>query len=225
VSDVASALARHGAPPDALERLARYGELLLERNREFNLTGARDADAIADHIADALTLLPLIAEDGELIDIGAGGGLPGIPLAIVRGIRVTSVDATAKKIAFISDAMKQLGIGGEAITARAENLARDQRFRERFTYATGRALASAAAVVELTLPFVAIGGSALLQRGTLSDAERKALKASALVLGSEVTAELPLAGERRILVVTKRTPTPERFPRRVGIAQHRPLSS
>jgi 16S rRNA (guanine527-N7)-methyltransferase len=225
VSDVASALARHGAPPDALERLARYGELLLERNREFNLTGARDADAIAEHIADALTLLPLIAEDGELIDVGAGGGLPGIPLAIVRGIRVTSVDATAKKIAFVSDAMKQLDIDGEAIAGRAENLAQEQRFRDRFTYATARALGSAAAVIELTLPFVAVGGRALLQRGTLGDVERAVAKETALALGSEVTEELPLAGERRILIVTKRTPTPERFPRRVGIAQHRPLSS
>ncbi len=225
MSDVASALARHGAPPEALERLSRYGELLLERNREFNLTGARDAEAIAKHIADALTLVPLIAADEELIDVGAGGGLPGIPLAIVRGIRVTSVDATAKKIAFVVDAMQQLGIEGEAIAARAENLARDKGFRDRFTYATARALGSAAAVVELTLPFVAIGGRALLQRGTMLDAERALAAEAALALGGELSDELPLEGERRILIVTKRSPTPERFPRRVGIAQHRPLSS
>jgi 16S rRNA (guanine527-N7)-methyltransferase len=225
VSDVASALARHGAPPEALERLARYGELLLERNREFNLTGARDAEAIAAHIVDALTLLPLVGVDGELIDVGAGGGLPGLPLAIVRGMRVTSVDATAKKIAFVTDAMQQLGIEGDAIAARAENLARDKAFRDRFTYATARALASAAAVVELTLPFVAIGGRALLQRGTMHDAERAEVARTSLALGSELSEELPLEGERRILIVTKRSPTPERFPRRVGIAQHRPLSS
>lgn len=225
MSEVASALARLGAPPEALERLAHYGELLLERNRDVNLTGARDADAIAEHIADALTLLPLIADDGELIDVGAGGGLPGIPLAIVRGLRVTSVDATAKKIAFIADAMQRLGVKGEAVAGRAEELAREQRFRERFAYATARALASAAAVVELTLPFLALGGRALMQRGTLSDEERAAAGDSALALGGEITDELPLEGERRILIVTKRTPTSERFPRRVGVAQRRPLSS
>jgi 16S rRNA (guanine527-N7)-methyltransferase len=225
VSDVASALARHGAPPEALERLARYGELLLERNREFNLTGARNANAVAEHIADALTLLPFIAADGELIDVGSGGGLPGIPLAIVSGISLCAIDATAKKVAFISDAMVQLEISGEAIAARAENLAQEQRFREKFMYATARALASAAAVVELTLPFLAIRGRALLQRGTLSDSERSAAREVALALGGEISDELPLEGERRILVVTKRFPTPLRFPRRVGIAQRRPLSS
>ncbi|HEY1728513.1 MAG TPA: 16S rRNA (guanine(527)-N(7))-methyltransferase RsmG [Candidatus Baltobacteraceae bacterium] len=225
MSDVASALARHGAPPEALERLARYGELLLERNREFNLTGARNANAVAEHIADALTLLPFIAADGELIDVGSGGGLPGIPLAIVSGISLCAIDATAKKVAFISDAMVQLEISGEAIAARAENLAQEQRFREKFMYATARALASAAAVVELTLPFLAIRGRALLQRGTLSDSERSAAREVALALGGEISDELPLEGERRILVVTKRFPTPLRFPRRVGIAQRRPLSS
>ncbi len=225
MSDVASALARHGVPPNAVERLARYGELLLERNREFNLTGARDAEAIALHIVDALTLLPFITTGGELIDVGAGGGLPGIPLAIVRGIRVTSVDATAKKIAFVSETMQRLEIGGEAIAARAENLAREAGFRERFTYATGRALGSASAVVELTLPFVAIGGCVLLQRGAIGDAERAAVAETALALGGELSDELPVEGERRILIVTKRSPTPARFPRRVGTAQHRPLSS
>ena len=225
MSDVASALAHHGAPPEALERLARYGELLLERSREFNLTGARDASAIAEHIADALTLLPLIATEGDLIDIGSGGGLPGIPLAIVRGISLCAVDATAKKVAFIADAMVELEIRGEAIAARAENLAREQRFREQFTYATARAVSAAAAVVELTLPFLAIGGRALLQRGTFSAPERAATLEAALALGGELSEELPLAGERRILVVTKRSPTPERFPRRVGTAQRRPISS
>jgi 16S rRNA (guanine527-N7)-methyltransferase len=225
MSDVANALARHGTPPEALERLARYGELLLSRNKEFNLTGARDADAIAAQIADALTLLPLLHDAGELIDVGTGGGLPAIPLAVARGMRVTLVDATAKKIAFISSTIAELGIEGEAIAARAETLARDVRFRERFTYATARAVASAPAVIELTLPFLAPGGRALLQRGTPADAEHDAARKTALALGGEVTAELPLEGERRILIVTKRSPTPERFPRRVGVAQKRPLFS
>jgi 16S rRNA (guanine527-N7)-methyltransferase len=225
MSDVANALARYGTPAEALERLARYGELLLLRNKEFNLTGARDADAIAAQIADALTLLPLLHDAGELIDVGTGGGLPAIPLAIARGMRVTLVDATAKKIAFISSTIAELGIEGEAIAARAETLARDVRFRERFTYATARAVASAPAVIELTLPFLAPGGRALLQRGTPADAEHDAARKTALALGGEVTVELPLEGERRILIVTKRSPTPERFPRRVGVAQKRPLFS
>ncbi|MGH7716459.1 MAG: 16S rRNA (guanine(527)-N(7))-methyltransferase RsmG [Vulcanimicrobiaceae bacterium] len=225
MSNVANALARLGTPPEALERLARYGELLLERNREFNLTGARDPDAVAAQIADALTLLPFVVDGGELIDIGTGGGLPAIPLAIVRPLRVTLVDATAKKIAFVCAVIAQLALEGEALAHRAEQLGSDTHYRDRFAYATARAVASAPVVIELTLPFLAPNGRALLQRGTLGALEREAARRCAVALGGEVTDELPLEGERRILVVTKRSPTPAGFPRRVGVAQKRPLFS
>jgi 16S rRNA (guanine527-N7)-methyltransferase len=225
VSDVANALARHGAPPHALERLARYADLLAERNTRMNLTAARDTDAIAGQIADAFSLLPLITDAGELIDIGAGGGLPGIPLAIMTGLRVTLVDATAKKVAFLNETLEALAIDGSAIAARAETLARSAEYRDRFAYATARAVGSLSAVIELTVPFVKIGGRAVLQRGLITDQERRDADTVALALGGEVTEELPASGERRILVVTKRTLTPEDFPRRVGIAQRRPRSS
>lgn len=225
MSDVADALARYGVPPNACERLARYGALLLDANRRVNLTAARDADAIAAQIADALPLVPLIDPCGELIDVGTGGGLPGIALAILCGIRVTLVDATAKKVAFLAETLQALEIEGTAVAARAESLARDPQFRERFTHATARAVGSAPLVIELTLPFIVVGGTALLQRGKLDAAERNAARDAALVLGGEVTEELPAGGERRILVVAKRMPTPSRFPRRVGIAHRRPLCS
>ncbi|MGH7660899.1 MAG: 16S rRNA (guanine(527)-N(7))-methyltransferase RsmG, partial [Vulcanimicrobiaceae bacterium] len=162
---VADALARHGASQFALERLARYGELLLEANRRVNLTAARTADAIAEQIADAFVLAPLIR--GSLVDVGAGGGLPGIPLAILCGVSVTLIDATAKKVAFLRDALNALQLEGEAVTGRAETLGRDPRFRGQFAHATARAVGSAPTVLELTLPFVAEGGSALLQRGRI----------------------------------------------------------
>lgn len=225
MSDVAEALARYGIPPSARERLARYATLLLDANRRVNLTAARDADAVAEQIADALPLVPLIDPGGTLIDIGSGGGLPGIALAILCGIRVTLVEATAKKAAFLAKALAALQIDGNAVAARAEELGRDPQFRERFTHATARALGSAPAVVELTLPFIVVGGTALLQRGRIEEAERNAARDAALVLGGEVTEELSGGGERRILVVTKRSPTPSRFPRRVGVAQRRPLCS
>lgn len=219
--NVADALARHGASQPALERLAQYGELLLDANRRVNLTAARTPDTIAEQIADAFALAPLI--HGSLVDVGAGGGLPGIPLAILCGVSVTLIDATAKKVAFLRDALQALRLKGEAVTGRAETLGRDPRYRGRFTHATARAVGPAPTVLELTLPFVAEGGTALLQRGRLDDRERDAVRDAALVLGGEVTAELPAGGERRIMVVTKRTVTPERFPRRVGIPQKRPL--
>lgn len=218
---VADALARHGASQPALERLAQYGELLLEANRRVNLTAARTPESIVEQIADAFALAPLVR--GPLIDVGAGGGLPGIPLAILCGVPVTLVDATAKKVAFLRDALQALRLEGEAVTGRAETLGRDPRFRGRFAHATARAVGPAPTVLELTLPFVAEGGTALLQRGRIDSRERDAVRDAALVLGGEVTEEVPAGGERRILVVTKRASTPERFPRRVGIPQKRPL--
>ena len=225
MSDVAETLARYGVPPGARERLAQYATLLLEANRRVNLTAARDVEAIAAQIADALPLVPLIEPRGELIDIGSGGGLPGIPLAILCGIRVTLVDATAKKTAFLQTALRELALDGDAVTGRAETLSHDARYREHFAYATARALASAPGAIELALPFIVVGGRALLQRGKMDDAERDAARDAALVLGGEVTDELPAGGERRILVVSKRSATSSRFPRRVGVAQRRPLCS
>lgn len=218
---VTGALARHGASQPALERLARYGELLLEANRHVNLTAARTPDAIAEQIADAFALAPLV--HGSLVDVGAGGGLPGIPLAILCGVPVTLIDATAKKIAFLRDALATLELDGEAVAGRAETLGRDPRFRARFAHATARAVGPATTVLELTLPFVTQGGTALLQRGRFDAAERDAVRDAALVLGGEATDELPAGGERRILVVAKRVATPERFPRRAGVPQKRPL--
>jgi 16S rRNA (guanine527-N7)-methyltransferase len=221
MSELAEALLRHGAPRDRLERLAAYGELLLEANRRVNLTAARTPEAIAEQIADAFSLAPYV--HGMLVDVGAGGGLPGIPLAILCAVRVVLIDATAKKVAFLANVLSEIGIDGEAIAGRAESVAREPRLRERFAHATARALGSLPTVIELTLPFLQIGGTALLQRGRIPPEERDAADGAALVLGGEVTEELPAYGERRILIVTKRSPTPIRFPRRIGAAQRRPL--
>ena len=223
MKEIAEALTRRGAPPGALPQLARYGELLLEATRVTNLTAARDPEAIAEQIADAFPLARLV--DGSLIDIGAGGGLPGIPLAILCKIPITLVDATEKKVAFLSRALHALELDGEAVTGRAETLAHQAQYREQFRHATARAVGAAPTVAELTVPFLALGGTALLQRGTLSDGERDALADAALVLGSEVTEEIGLDGERRIVVISKRAPTPGRFPRRTGVPDKRPLCS
>lgn len=218
---VAAALAERGAPPRALERLGMYGELLLEANRRVNLTAARTPQAIAEQIADAFALAPYV--HGPLVDVGAGGGMPGIPLAILCAVPVTLIEATAKKAAFLSAALVALDLEGEAAFGRAETLGRDPRFREHFVHATARAVGSAPTVLELTLPFLAPGGTALLQRGRIDEAERAAVRDAVLVLGGEVTEEVSGGGERRILIVRKTGATPDRFPRRVGVPQRRPL--
>lgn len=214
-------LRRRGIEAALAERLGAYGALVLTANRDVNLTGAREPAAFAEHIADALTLAGDI--DGPLIDLGSGAGLPGIPLAIATGVPVVLVDAVRKKAAFLALALEALHLAGGAYAARAETLGRDPAFRGRFRCATARAVASAPTVTELALPFLEIGGRALLQRGSLDERERSAVADAAPMLGGEFIEERLLGGERRLLIVVKRTATAARFPRRDGVPEKRPL--
>lgn len=195
--------------------------MLLAANRRLNLTAARTPQALAEHILDSLTLQDDVSE--RLVDVGSGGGLPGIPLAIATGTELLLIETTAKKAAFLAEALAALGLAGTVEAERAEVVARDPRYRERYGSATARAVASAPAVAELTVPFLRIGGRALLQRGSLDELERQALTDAAPMLGARVAAERPLDGARRILILEKTEATPQRFPRRVGVPEKRPL--
>ncbi len=208
--------------PEAGARLARYVELLLAENEHVNLTGARDAVAVLEHVRDSLTLAPFAR--GPLVDVGSGGGFPAIPLAIVTGITVTLIEATAKKARFLEAVTRELDLDAVVIAKRAEAAAHDPALRERFASATGRAVAAAPAVLELTLPFLAIGGVALLQRGALEYAERTAAQDAAVALGGGLLEELAVP-RGRVLIVSKRRSTPERFPRRSGLPVRRPLGA
>jgi 16S rRNA (guanine527-N7)-methyltransferase len=203
------------------ERLAAYGALLLDANRRVNLTGAKDAEALLPHLLDALTLAGDVRE--SLVDVGSGGGLPGIPLALATGARVLLVEPIAKKAAFLERALADLGLQGRVAGNRAEIAARDPAFRETFAFATARAVASAPTVAELTVPFLRIGGRALLQRGTMEAAERRAVDDAAPILGAALVEVRQLAGDRRLLVLEKMQASNNRFPRRNGIPEKRPL--
>ncbi len=202
-------------------RLADYGGLLLEANRRFNLSGADTPAELAPHILDSLTLAPYVS--GTLADVGSGGGLPAIPLAIATAIPVTMIESTAKKAAFLRHVLSELELSGRVVPQRAEQSGRDPAMREAFDCATARAVSSAPAVLELAAPFLRIGGRALLQRGAMDGRERNAVVDAAPMLGLEFNQEVPLGGDRRILVLTKVHSTPERFPRRNGIPEKRPL--
>jgi 16S rRNA (guanine527-N7)-methyltransferase len=218
---IAATLVSRGIEADLAWRLSAYGELVLDANRTTNLTAARDPAAFAEQILDALTLSADL--EGPLIDLGSGAGLPGIPLAIATGQPVVLVESVKKKAFFLNRALAALGLSGEAIAVRAERLGVDPTFRERFSCATARAVASAPTVAELTIPFLALGGRALLQRGALSDRERQAVMDAAPMLGAEFVEERFLGGERRVLILRKVAPTQARFPRRDGIPEKRPL--
>jgi 16S rRNA (guanine527-N7)-methyltransferase len=210
-----------GAPETHLERLVRYGTAVLEANRQFNLTGAKTPEEFAPHILDSLTVAPYVRR--SLADVGSGGGLPGIPLAIVTGVPVALIETTSKKARFLTEMLTDLRLMGAVVPARAEVAGHDPNFREHFTTGTARAVASAPTVAELILPFIAVGGTAVLQRGTMDDRERNALSDAVLMLGGRIESETALDGERRLIVVRKAEPTPARFPRRTGIPEKRPL--
>jgi 16S rRNA (guanine527-N7)-methyltransferase len=204
-------------------RLAGYGARVHEMNRRFNLTGAKTLPDVAFQLLDSLTVAPYVRD--PYIDVGSGAGFPAIPVAMASGVAVTMIEATAKKARFLRETIAALTLPGEILAERAEVAAHHAEWRERFASGTARALASAPTVAELLLPFIAIGGAAVLQRGNVSDEERRSLEDAALMLGGEVEAEHELEAGRRILVVRKRRATPERFPRRIGLPEKRPLCS
>jgi len=222
---IREALEETTSDPVVREQLARYLEALLAANGTLNLTSARDPQAAAAHVNDSLGLLPYVT--GPFVDVGSGGGFPAIPLVIVTGARATLIESVAKKARFLLEVVRQLGLPVEVRAERAEDAARDPELRERFAAATARAVGSAPTVIELTLPFLAIGGLAVLQRGKLEEPERIAAADAALVLGGEIEAELPVddpeARERRLLLVRKTVPSGPRFPRRAGVPAKRPL--
>lgn len=228
---IAAALAALPVSEAVRARLARYVVALLARNATLNLTAARTPAAVAEHIGDSLALVGFVRE--PLIDIGSGGGFPAIPLAIATGYRVTALESIAKKAAFLREVARELELDVEVVSARAEDVGRNAAYRARFASATARAVAGITTVLELTVPFLAIGGLALLQRGQFSEAERAAASDAALVLGATIDREVALpsngtlaAGDhdqRRLLIARKLTATGPRFPRRVGIPAKRPL--
>lgn len=190
----------------------------------LSVTAVRDpTTAWAVHVLDSLTALPLIDSDrvGSLIDVGSGGGAPGIPLAIETAVPVTLLEATGTKAAFLERTVAALGLTCNVINDRSETLGRGAG-RDAFDLAVSRALAPPAPAAELCLPLVAPGGAAILWTAGSIPA---ALESVAAHLGAGVERVVATGGERRLVLLRKHDPTPERFPRRPGVAGRRPLRS
>jgi 16S rRNA (guanine527-N7)-methyltransferase len=221
VPDLEERLEAAGVSAGLVDGLCSYGRMVLESNRSFNLTGAKTEDDLAEHIIDSLTLVPYV--HGEIVDVGSGAGFPAIPLALATGAPVTLIESTRKKTKFLERVLDTFQLQGAVVTERAEIAGHLETLRDRFQTGTARAVGPGPTVLELVLPFVAPGGAAVLQRGKLDERERAAMSDAALVLGAEVESEIPLSGDRRIIVVRKRKATPNRFPRRPGMPAQRPL--
>ena len=218
----------------AHQRLSGFVELLLEENRHLNLTAVRDAQtAWVTHVCDSLALLPLIRDrrPATLLDLGSGGGLPGIPLACVADdVHVTLLDATRKKLTAVERIVSRLGLSNVAlICGRAEVLAHDADHRERYDAVTARAVAELRVLIEYAAGFVRPGGQCwFFKSGGEVQQEIAAAEdaASTCSLSAQPihSYSLPRAdGGRIIAVYTKRQPLRDDLPRGPGRPAKRPL--
>lgn len=213
-----------------LRPLGRYLDLLLEWNRRLNLTTITDPPQVAvKHFLDSLTVLqavPLTAQT-TVIDVGAGAGLPGIPLALATGATVDLLDSVAKRCRFLELVTAELGLAGRVICRRAEEYARAAG-RDHYDLALARAVAALPSLVELCLPLVAVGGRFVAMKGPEAAAEVPAAEHAITALGGRlervVELELPFeAGRRTLVVIAKESPTPDRYPRSAAAIAKRPL--
>ncbi|MDI3339873.1 MAG: 16S rRNA (guanine(527)-N(7))-methyltransferase RsmG [Sphaerobacter sp.] len=229
-----------GVPLDdaALDRFARYRDLLLDWNQRVNLTRVTDPTEVELRLfADSLLLVPYLRRFREanpatplrLVDVGSGGGFPGIPLKIaLPDLDVTLVDATAKKVAFLDAAIAALGLAdARAVHGRAEELGHLPDYRGRFDVVTARAVARLPTLLEYCLPLLRPGGLGLFPKGRDATAEAAEARTALATLHARLVAVDPapleeLAGTA-IVVVEQTMPVPASYPRRAGLPAKRPL--
>lgn len=216
-----------------VEAFAWYAEELMEWNRRFNLTAVDDPAGIeTKHFLDSLSCLRGMGPRprGRLADVGSGAGFPGIPLKIaVPELDITLVEATGKKAEFCRHVVQGLGLRRVTVLqARAEEAGRMAEHRATYDWTVARAVASLPTLVEYLLPLLKIRGTAIAQKGESGPLEAHAAEAGLRLLGGRVrqviAVELPRVAETRYLVVIEKiSATPDKYPRRSGMAAKRPL--
>jgi 16S rRNA (guanine527-N7)-methyltransferase len=201
-------------------RLVAYRDLLLAA--PVSVTSIRDPErAWAVHVEDALAAGPAVERlrPGRIADVGSGGGSPGIPVALATGIGVDLIEATGAKCAFLRLCVETLGVPCEVINDRSEHLARGAG-RDAYDLVLARALAPPPVAAELCLPLARPGGHVLLWTAEI---DPEPLAAAAAEVGGEPGETVTVGPNRRLTLLRKVAPTPERFPRRPGMAAKHPL--
>jgi len=219
------------------QQFATLARELVAWNQRASLTSITDPRDIAvKHFVDSLSAAPLAQSvlgdhPGTLVDVGSGGGLPGLALAIALPTHsVTLVEATGKKVRFLQHIIPLLGLENTVVVSgRVEDVARHPEQRERFNLAISRAVGSVASLIELLVPLLQVGGTAVLMKSRAQVGDEVAVAGRALrELHSRIeqVSDVPLRiteGDRVLVEVRKNAASPERYPRRSGLPQRRPL--
>jgi 16S rRNA (guanine527-N7)-methyltransferase len=223
------------------EQMFLLAERLVEVNKVMNLTAITDEDGIIlRHIVDSLLISEYFEANSTVVDVGCGAGFPSLPLAIARpDLKITPLDSTEKRIRYVNETAQMLELDNvHAVAARAEEFVNSPNCREKFDYATARAVASLPILCELTIPFVKVGGKlvAMKSKGANDEFEssRSAIRqlAGTNSLSNTRLIEKNLRGvvngeaieeNRTIIVVNKLSSTPKQFPRKFAQIKKAPL--
>lgn len=214
-----------------IEKFYKYMKLLLEWNKKINLTAITEPnEVILKHFVDSLTISKYIEDNSTLVDVGTGAGFPGIPLKIIReDLEITLVDSLNKRINFLKEIIEELELKNiKAIHSRAEEFGKNVKYREKFDYATSRAVANLSTLSEYLIPLVKIKGRIISMKGSEVKEELIDSKKAINVLGGKILKvdefQLPSSDiKRNIIIIEKVKNTPNKYPRKAGTPAKDPI--
>lgn len=214
-------------PDEIRQTLCDFGCAVVKQNEVMNLTAITEPDRVARlHLLDSLSLLTVADLKGKtLIDVGCGAGFPGVPVKIAcPDAKVTLLDSLGKRMNWLATILPQLGVEARCVTARAEEAV--TTCRESFDFATSRAVARLNILLELTAPYVKVGGKVLAMKGSAAKEELEEAKSAIAKLGLKVEKVVDFAVEdatHSVIVLKKVKPTPPQYPRRYAKIKQAPL--
>ena len=214
-------------PDSAIDTLCAFGHGVVKQNEVMNLTAITEPDQVAKlHLLDSISLLTLADLRGKkLIDVGCGAGFPGVPVKIAcPQVQLTLLDSLGKRMNWLESFLPTLGVEAECVTARAEEAIASRR--EQYDYATSRAVARLNILLELTAPYVKVGGAVLAMKGTAAMEELEEAKNAIRRLGLklEKVQQFPVDDTAHtVIVLRKIAPTPAQYPRRYAKIKQNPL--